>query len=221
VIHGQLRSQAIALVDVAFDSYAVPHGASRAVWLDGGALWREGRLGPQRIGDVLARQTRAWASSRFGVGFYRAGGYAVGFVFRPDRGVLDDRVALPALRGQLVDAHAVVGDDRAWLFLELVDQGRIATTCVVIGADASVIAAEVLADARWTSGIAGACAAGPHLFVPTDEGIARIEVVQGALAQTRTFAETAPLVGSGDRLALAPNAIDVARRRDAIRLHLA
>ena len=88
-----------------------------AVWLAGGALWRATRLGPERIGSVLAGQTRAWVGAKLGVGFYRAGGYAVGFVFRPDRGGLDDRVALPKLRGQLVDAHAIIGDDRAWLFL--------------------------------------------------------------------------------------------------------
>ncbi|MEJ7603421.1 MAG: hypothetical protein WKG01_36375, partial [Kofleriaceae bacterium] len=153
-------------------------------------------------------------------GFYRAGGYAVGFVFRPDRGVLDDRVVLPKIRGQLVAAHATLGSDRAWLWLTTVESGRLATACIVIGADASVIASDTLADAPWLDGVAGACAAGPHLFVPTDAGLARIEVVQGAIVQTRTFAETAPFVTAGDRLALAPGAIDVVRRHDAIRMQL-
>lgn len=236
VVHGRLRWQAIAASDVALRTYEV--GRDTRVWLAGGALWRQARLGPQRIGDVVARHTRAWANDTLGVGFYRAGGYAVGFTFRPDRGVLDDRVQLPTLRGQLVDAHAVIGSDRAWLFLSLVDRGRHVTTCVVIGADASTIAVETLADAPWLEGIGGACAAGPHLFVPTDDGIARIDVVvcaplsgaarpagacvvSSSITQTRTFAETAPLVGAGDRLALAPNAIDVVRTRDAIRLQLA
>jgi hypothetical protein len=44
--------------------------------------------------------------------------------------------------------------------------------------------------------------------------------VQGAIVQTRTFAETAPLVGAGDRLAISNGSIDVIRRRDAIRLQL-
>ena len=67
-----------------------------------------------------ARRARG-SAAKLGVGFYRAGGYAVGFVFRPDRGVLDDRVALPKLRGQLVAAHATIGDDRAWLWLTCAD----------------------------------------------------------------------------------------------------
>jgi hypothetical protein len=77
-----------------------------------------------------------------------------------------------------------------------------------------------LPDHAWLAGTSGACAAGPHLFVPTDDGITRIEVVQGAIAHTRTFPETAPLVGAADRLALAPGGIAVVRRRDALLLQL-
>lgn len=238
VVHGALRWQAIDPAEAAPGAREV--GARRpgdAVWLEGGALWRAGAppgdglaraglragaLGPERIGGVLPHQTRAWASARLGVGFYRAGGYAVGFVFRPDRGPLDDRVALPRLRGRLVAAHATLGDDRAWLWLTMADapSGRLVTTCVVIGEGAAVLAAAELADAPWLAGIAGACAAGPHLFVPTDDGVARVELVQGAIVQTRTFAETAPLVGAGDRLALTRGGLDVVRRRDAIRMQL-
>src|SRR5262249_56915293 len=104
------------------------------------------RAGGERIGSVLPGLTRAWAGSQLGVGFYRAGGYAVGFVFRPGRGVLDDRVALPAIRGQLTAAHATLGDDRAWLWLTCADAGRLATTCVAIAADGSLLAAETLGD---------------------------------------------------------------------------
>lgn len=222
VVHGRLTWRVIAPSEVAFvggEVGATP-GTATAVWIAGDALMRSTRIGPERIGSVLPRQTRAWASEKLGIGFYRAGGYAVGFVFRPDRGVLDDRVALPKLRGQLVDAHATIGSDRAWLWFTTVDAGRLVTTCVVVGADARVIASETLADAPWVNGIGGACAAGPHLFVPTDDGIARIEIVQGTITQTRTFAETAPLVSSSDRLALTAGGIDVVRRRDAVRMTL-
>ena len=216
IVHGRLRWQQIA--PPALAGYEVTR--TTPIWIDAGALWRHGKLGPERIGNVLAAQTRAWASARLGIGFYRAGGYAVGFVFRPDRGLLDDRVALPKLRGKIVDAHAVLGEDRAWLFLSMADGFRIATTCIVIGADTSVIAVDTLADAPWLAGGGGACAVGPHLFVPTDDGVARIEVVQGAIVQTRTFAETAPLVGAGDRLSLSNGGLDVIRRTDAIRMQL-
>ncbi|HEY1818125.1 MAG TPA: hypothetical protein VGG74_37540 [Kofleriaceae bacterium] len=197
--------------------------ATRSCWLAGDAIWRAGTLGPERVGGVLAHHTHAWVGPKLGVGFYRAGGFAAGFVFRPDRGALDDRVALPPIRGQLVAACATIGEDRAWLWLTLAARGRVTTTCIVVGADAKVLAAEVLGergDVPWTRGVAGACAAGPHLFVPTESGIARIEVIAGALVQTRVFAETAEVVSEGDRLVLASGGIAVARRRDSIFLQL-
>jgi hypothetical protein len=222
IVHGRLRWQSIAPGDVRLSSYEVTAATpvrTGQVRFDGAALVRVTRLGLERIGGVLPGATRAWVGSRLGVGFYRAGGYAVGFVFRPERGVLDDRVALPAIRGQLVAAHATIGDDRAWLWLTCADAGRIATTCVVIGDDASVLACATL-DAPWVAGVAGACAAGPHLFVPTDLGVARIEISQGVIAPTRVFAETAPLISAADRLALHPTGLDAVRRHDAIRMHL-
>lgn len=218
IVHGRLRWQPIAVDEVVLATKRVTRSGS--VYLDGGALMRATRLGHERIGSVLAGQTHAWVGGKLGIGFYRAGGYAAGFVFRPDRGMLDDRVALPKIRRQLVRAHAVCGDDRAWLFLTCSDAGRLVTTCIVVGADSTVLASEMLPDAGWLAGIGGACAAGPHLFVPTDDGIARIEVVQRAIAQTRVFAETAPLVAAGDVLALSPGGIDAIRRRDALRMQL-
>jgi hypothetical protein len=221
VVHGRLRWQAIAPGDVQLASYEV--GRQTPIWLDGAGLYRAARGGlsaRDRIGGVLAGLTRTWVGPRLGVGFYRAGGYAVGFAFHPDRGVLDDRVALPPIRGQLVSASATIGDDRAWLWLTSADAGRLTTTAVVIAADASVLASGPLPDAAWVAGITGACAAGPHLFVPTDDGVARVEIVQGAITQTRVFPETAPLVAAGDRLALHPTGLDAIRRHDAIRMHL-
>lgn len=201
VVHGNVRWHLIPM----------PTPQSASVWLDGGALMRKTSFGPERIGSVLAGQTRMWVGEHLGVGFYRAGGYAVGFVFRPDRGHLDDRVTLPKIRGRLVDAHAIVGGDRAWLFLDNV--------CVVIDAHANVLATDNV-DAPWLAGIHGACAASNFLFVPTDDGVARVEIVNGAITATRVFAETASLVSASDQLALAPGGLDVIRRRDAIRMQL-
>jgi len=233
-IHGRLRTQTLyhsahPHTPVSPDDpgtwmrtlYHSAHSAESrpTVWLDGGALMRNTPLGPERIGSVLAGQTRVWSGGKLGVGFYRAGGYARGFVFRPDRGGLDDRIAMPKLRGQLVAASAAIADDRAWLWLTLAEGGRLVTHAIAVDAQAHVLASEVI-DAPWIAGVAGACAAGVHLFVPTDDGIVRVEVVNGAIAQTRSFPETAPLVSAADRLSLHPSGLDVIRARDAIRMQL-
>lgn len=69
-----------------------------------------------------------------------------------------------------------------------------------------------LGDAAWPLGLAGACALGPHLLVPTDDGIVRLEVVAGAIAVTRRFVETAPLCAAVDTLSI---------HRDGLALHKA
>jgi hypothetical protein len=140
-------------------------------------------------------------------------------VFRLDRGGLDDRVAMPRLRGQLVDACATLGADHAWLWLTLADAGRLTTTAIVVDAQARVLASGVV-DAPWVAGVAGACPAGPHLFVPTDAGVVRVEIAGNALVQTRVFAETAPLVSAADRLSISDGGLDVCRARDVIRMQL-
>jgi len=221
-IHGRLRWQPIAPSAVALASYECT--ATTPIALDGAALYRPGSgpLAParERIGNVLAGLTRAWVGRALGVGFYRAGGYARGLVFRPARGPLDDRVALPAIRGQLIAAHATLGDDRAWLWLTCALDGKLITTCTVIASDARVLATCDVSDASWLPGISGACAASEQLFVPTDDGVARVELVHHSLAQTRAFPETAPLIAAGDRLALHATGLDAIRRHDAIRLQL-
>lgn len=208
-VRGRLRWQPIA----------IPAAPVARVFLDGDGLWRTTALGPERIGSVLAGGTRVWSGESLGVGFYRAAGYARGFVFRPDRGRINDSVALPRLRGQLVAAHATLAQDHAYLWLTLADAGRLTTTAIAVDAHARVLACEVL-DAPWAAGVAGACALGPHLFVPTDDGIVRVEVVGGALVQTRSFPETAPLVTASDRLVFQPGGLAVIRARDAISLQL-
>lgn len=222
-VAGALRWESIAPARVQLGTRAVGRAGDdpdAPVYLAQGALWRRGRLGDERIGGVLANQTHAWVGPHLGAGLYRAGGLAVGFVFRPERGPLDDRVALPPIRGHLADAHATLADERAWLWLTAVERGRLITSALVIDARGAVLAHAPDLDAPWLAGLGGACAVGPHLFVPTDAGIVRIEVVGGALVHTRTFADTAALVGAGDRLALHPTGLDVLRADGAIRLYL-
>ncbi len=221
VVRGALRATRIDPAELRPTSWRV--GTSGDVWIDGGMLYRRGALGAELIGQVLAGHTRAWASAKLGVGFYRAGAWMVGFVFRPDRRGLDDRVALPRLRGQLVDAHAIVGDDRAWLFWREAFAGRDTVTCTVVAATGEIVATTTspAADAAW--GLArGAVAIGAHLFVPTDGGVIRLEADAAThdVSVTRTFPATAELVDAGDELSIGPRGLDVRKPDGAFRLEL-
>lgn len=223
--HGRLRVEALTKDAVRPASHQVARGAaSGAVWLESEALWRRGALGRERIGGVLGGQTWAFTGESFGAGCYRAGGYCVGFVFDPRRGVLDDRLRLPPLPGEVVLVHGAAAADRVWLFFLLAHRGKLELRALVLGAGGILLAHQQLGPddpaTPWHAGLGGACAIGPYLFVPTDAGVVRLELDAGGLALTRTFPETAPWVCAGDRLAPGPGALDVLRADSAHRLHL-
>jgi hypothetical protein len=185
-------------------------------WASGGRLlcWRKGSLigaaalGPTDLGAVLRGQTRLWLGDTLGFGFYRAGALTVGFVFDAERRGLNDRVALPAMRGRIEHVSCAVGSDRVWLFWREHRQGREIARCALIAASGALLATAESDPAdpndndagAWLQAGAGATALGPYLFAPTDAGIVRVEAQGTALRASRSFPDTEPLVSSGDRL---------------------
>ncbi len=158
---------------------------------------------PERVGEVLAGQTRIWADEEFGFGLYRAGSVQVAFVFDAERNGIREDVKIPRLTGALIHARCVFGAGRAWLLLAMQEGARIVHQCVSIRRDGRIEAAAsaVRGDGTWLGGaLEGACAAGPCLFVPTDDGIVRIEAAGGSISKTREFPDTEPFVHSGCRL---------------------
>ena len=193
---------------------AVAFAGGRSYWERDGALWREGAHGDERFGEVLAGQTRLWAGPEFGLGFYRAGGVTVAFLFDAHRRGLADGVQLPPMRGRLLDADCFFGSDRAWLALELESGGKLTRRLVLVGKDGGVKAS---ADSpAWLEGLHGATASGPYLFVPTDRGIVRVDDT----LSTVEYAETEPFVDGSSRLAAAAGGLRVANRREVLKLEV-
>lgn len=193
------------------EAFALAEG--RAWWERDGALWREGSLGDERVGEVLAGGTLFWVGPGSGFGFYRAAGLTVAFSFDASRRGLLDGIALPPMRGRLLDADCLFGKDRVWLLLQLESNGRIWRRCVVVRDNAVSAAAD---DPPWLETVHGACAAGPHLFVPTDRGVVRVD---DSLSWTE-YPETEPFVDAGSRLAAASDGLIVAGRREVVKLSL-
>ena len=79
-------------------------------WIDQGQLLRDGKLGNEYIGDILEGQTQFWVGEKFGFGFYRAGSLSVAFTFDAKRSGIGDRVQIPPIRGELIDANCVFSD---------------------------------------------------------------------------------------------------------------
>lgn len=224
VSHGAVRARRLDPSALVAHSWAVGRAAvagAPAVWMTGGALWHQAAYGAEPVGQIVAGATLAWTGRRFGVGLWRAGGYQVAFTFRPDRRGLDERPVLPRLRGHLAAAHAVIGDDRGWLVLREVTDGKETITCAAVLADGTVAALTAPADdPGWLAGAAGGCAVGAVLFVPTDDGIVRVEIVAGVPTATRRFPDTARFVAAGDELFAGPSGLDVRISDGAVRLEL-
>lgn len=181
-----------------------------AVWMAAGALWHQGRFGAEPIGQIVAGATRAWVGPSLGAGFWRAGGHGVGFTFVPGRRGIDDRARLPAIRGQLLAQGCVPGDDRAWLWWREREGARETLRVVCVGGGRVIAtAAADASDPGWLAGVAGACAAGAMLLVPTDDGVVRVEPDGADLVVTRRFPDTRALVSSVDDLVAVPGGLAV------------
>ena len=131
-------STEILSVDRSGAAGAFDANAHARYWIDGGRLLRDGRFGPEHVGDVLPGQTWFRVGDRFGLGFYRAADLSVAFVFDVRHRGLRDGVALPRIAGQLVDASCAFAGDRAWVGLTTRDRGRTRVAVAVVARDGTV-----------------------------------------------------------------------------------
>lgn len=190
---------------VSFEAAAVAANSAHVYWVNGDRLVRDGRAGVETIGTVLEGGTRFWVGPRFGVGLYGAGAMRVAFLFDAEARGLNDSVDLPRLQGQLVDADAVFGDDRCWLFLTTSEGGVLTNHCLLIHRHGRVEASASAAHGSdgWLGSIHGRAALGTFLFAATDEGIVRVDgVTVGA-----TYPDTEPFVDAATRLLASPHGL--------------
>jgi hypothetical protein len=197
--------------------------ARHRYWAHAGGLWRDGALGPERIGDVLQGQTRLFMGPRFGLGFHRAGNLRGAFVFDATRPGIKDGLALPWPSGKLVDVDCLFEGQNAWLLLAEESNGRTVHHCVVIGADGTVRASAhaEAGDHSWLGSLRGKCPVGDVLFAATDAGLTRVELRQGRLEAVREFPDAESFVDSGCRLLMTRSGLTAVRRQDISGLRMA
>jgi hypothetical protein len=186
-----------------------------AVREHGGRLWR----GDEPLGEVLAGRTRFWHGDAWGMGAYHAGELRMAFVFETARRALRDGLAVPLLGGEVFAAGCVFAGDRAWFHQAARRRGATVRACTLLRRDGTVVATTEGAE-PWLESVAGACGVGDLLFVPTDDGLQRVEVRDGELRATRLFPDTEPFVSAESRLSLDAGGILATNRQEAFLLQM-
>jgi len=212
----QGQTQAIAAELIRANSFS-------RYWIDQGQLLRDGKLGNEYIGDILEGQTQFWIGETFGFGFYRAGNISVAFTFDAKRSGICDRVNIPPIQGELIDANCIFSNDLCWFFSITQEQGKIMHRVSVLRPTGELVTtiAAPKGNLTWLTNIHSGSAIASWLFVPTDEGIVRLEVNQGQIKITKTFLETEPYVDSGCSLIVGSQGIYVIHAQKILQLQLA
>jgi len=189
-------------------------------WTKNGVLWRDGLIGPDRIGDVLSGQTMIWSGPAFGFGFYRAGQLSVAFTFGSKSKGINDTVKLPLLRGQLIDATCAFTKERCWFFTSSQESGRIVNRCAVVKIDGTVEAeAEAQqGDGSWLGQIRGGAAGNNYLLMPTDDGVVMVQSDKGSLSKTKEYPDTEPFVDAATQLLIGSDGLYAVRRQEIVKL---
>jgi len=192
-------------------------------WIDRGQLLRDGKLGNEYIGDILEGQSQFWIGENFGFGFYRAGSLSVAFTFDAKRSGICDRVQIPPIQGELIDANCIFSNDICWFFTATQEQGKIIYRVSVLHESGELVSTLIgqKGDIPWLTNLYGGSAIANWLFVPTDDGIARVAVLNGQIMITKTFPETEPYVDSGCSLIVGSQGIYAIHAQKILQLQLA
>jgi len=192
-------------------------------WVANGRITRSTDLGEgiyEAISDVLPQQTMLWAGSRFGFGFYRAGGISQCFIFSAEKRGINDSLTLRPFKGQLVDSTCIFGKDRIWFLVSNRFGGKTINSCYLIRIDGTVEAvAETEADdGSWLGTLRGKCAIGDFLLAATDDGIVRVKSLGNIVGVEKEFPDSARFVHTGRHLFVDKSGLMVVGSREIWRL---
>lgn len=204
----------------------VDANTDRYFWVEGGQLnasLKEKKLasfGHDVIGQVIENRTLFWVGDELGFGLSRAGNISYYFVFNPKHKGINDKVKIPAIRGNLIDAKCYFTSKLIWFLYSAKEGSRVVNRCFVVTPDGTVTQhAEAPADDdSWLGSIRGHCAIGANLFVATDEGIVRVD--RDTMLVTKEFPDTAPVVESDSQLFQGVKGLNVVKPNEVWELEI-
>ncbi len=198
--------------------------AQEIFWVENGSIYKSNPMGlqysPSNIGQGIADQTLIWTGSRFGFGMYKAGNILQGFIWDMNSKVINDKISLPFIKGQIIDAKCYISDSLAWLLIASKDQSQYINHCIVVDRAGTLLSHinNSKDDYPWLSHIKGKSASGNYLFCPSDDGIIRIELNSRGVFDSKIFSDTEKFVNEQSQLIVSPKGIYVIKRNKIILL---
>jgi len=199
--------------------------ANQIYWVENGNIYKANPLGleysPINIGQAIVDNTLLWTGDKFGFGIYKAGNILQGFIFDDTSKVINDKVNLPFIKGEIIDAKTYISNDIAWFMIASKDQSQYINHCIVIDKHGKILThiTDEIENKSWLSHIKGKSAIGNYLFCPTDDGIMRISIDPAIAGQapngqleTKVFVDTENYVNEQSSLLVSPMGIYVIKR---------
>lgn len=198
--------------------------AHHTFWVENGNLYKSNPMGlsysPSNIGQGIADQTLIWTGNTFGLGMYKAGNILQGFVWDMQSKVINDKVALPFIKGQIIDAKCYISDSVAWLLIATKDQSQYINHGILVNKAGTILAHidTTTGDYPWLGHIKGKSASGNYLFCPSDDGIIRVEFNSQGGWDSKVFSDTEKFVNEQSQLIVSSKGIYVIKRNKILLL---
>lgn len=182
-------------------------------FLQGGNLYQKSQseLKPNRfIGTVLLNQTQLWVGKTFGFCFYQAGEMSTGYIFNATVGSLKE-LSLPHIAGEIVSCACQFTDTIVYFQVKVQHKGKFKYHLFIIHQKGELLT-HLEGDEtvnEWIAKVPNAAALANFLYVPSDEGLLRIDFnpQNSTLTKAREYPDTEPWVSSDSKIIIASDGL--------------
>jgi len=123
-----------------------------------------------------------WVGEEYGFGIQKASNFVLFFMFDCQSKGINDTIKLPPITGKLLDAKCYFAHGHCWFMTHTKEGSGEFYKAFIIDRKGNLVhqvANQVGDQNGCLKTIRGCCAAGAHLFMPTDDGVLRLDTNWG------------------------------------------